>query len=94
MDSIQGIAGKRVDFLLQKAFDTYDSDSVLSKRYVVLARKIGMAHRVKIGNRRFCKKCFTIFKPGKTLKVRLDSKRKGVLYVCLNCNSIRKFVRS
>ena len=92
MPSVQEIAKKRIDFLLDRARDMYDEDKELAKKYVVLARKIGTGHRVKIGNRSFCKKCDTVYLPGRTVKVRLSGMNKAVLYVCLNCNNVKKFM--
>ncbi|MBI5228610.1 ribonuclease P, partial [Candidatus Micrarchaeota archaeon] len=61
------IARKRVETLLSLAKEMWEKDKTLSKRYVQLARKIGMRHQLKLGNKRFCKKCDTIFIPGKTV---------------------------
>jgi len=93
MESISEIAKKRVDELLEFAIKTYKKDKTLAKKYVVLARKVASSHRIKTGNKRFCKKCNTIYIPGITVKVRQSAPQKATLYICLSCNNIRKFSR-
>ena len=85
------IAQERINVLLELAKKMHSRDKELAERYVSLARKIGMRHRIRIGNKRFCKKCNSIWIPGKTLKVRASRKNKLVLYVCLNCGAVKKF---
>lgn len=83
------IALKRCEKLLHMARGVYGKDKTLAKRYVSLARKISMRHRLKLGNEAFCKKCGTVFVPGVTLKVRLA---KGLrLNTCVSCGVIRRF---
>ncbi len=83
------IARERCEKLLKMAREVYSKDKTRSKRYVSLARKISMRHRLKIGNELFCKKCGTVFVPGVTLKVRLA---KGLrLNTCVSCGFTRRF---
>ena len=88
---INKIARKRIETLLALAKGMWDKDKKLSKRYVQLARKIGMRHQIKLGNKLFCKKCDAVYLPGKTVKVRTSAKEKMVVYVCLECGAVRKF---
>ena len=75
--------------MLELAREKYGEDQALAKRYVTLARKTAMRHRIQLGNKAFCKKCGVPWIPGKTLKVRL--KGKTALYICLNCNNVKRF---
>ena len=69
------------------AIGIYGEDEALSKRYVSLARKIAMRHRLPLGSKSFCKKCGVVFIPGKTLRVRVASSKKAVIYECLACHA-------
>lgn len=57
-----------------------------ARRYVELARKIGMKYLVRMPPRykqNFCKKCLSYFIPGKNCRVRL--KKGRVVVSCLVC---------
>ena len=81
---------KRI-FDLAKSFVSKDiSKSML---YVTKARRLAMHHRMKLSRNykgKFCKKCNTYFVPGKTVRVR--TKEGKIVYTCLNCRKVRRFV--
>jgi len=84
----QKIAKERCEKLLRMAREVYPKEPALAKRYVFLARKLSMRHRVSLGNGEYCKKCNTVFIPGVTLKVRLA---KGIrLNTCVSCGFMRR----
>ena len=59
------IARERIDILFDEA---KKADEDLARRYLRLAKKIGMRYNVKIGRERkklFCKHCFTPFRAGR-----------------------------
>lgn len=89
--NLNEIAMGRCERLLALAAEKWDAEPELSKRYVSLARKIAMRHRLHLGPKRFCKKCDSVFVPGKTLKVRTSKEKNAVLYICLSCNSASAF---
>ena len=91
MRLIDEIAFQRCDKLLDLARSEFSENPLRSKRYVQLARKIAMKHRLSLGSREFCRKCGVVFVPGRTLKVRVSSKTKSVFYACLQCGAVRKF---
>ena len=64
------------------------ADEKTAKRYVSLARKIAMRHRLKLGRRKFCRKCGALLE-GKA-KVRLSAESKTVIYACSNCNTAQR----
>jgi ribonuclease P protein subunit RPR2 len=82
------VAVEEIEKLLKLARSEWSSDKKLSKRYVELALRIAKRNQVKIGNRRFCKKCLSIFIPGKNLKIRKSG--ENILYIC-ECGNIKKF---
>ena len=58
------IAEERIERLFESAYSAYRKDPALSKRYVILARKIAMKYRVKIPGRyrsSYCRKCLEFF---------------------------------
>jgi ribonuclease P protein subunit RPR2 len=85
---VREIAEERIRILLNMARDIYETDQLLSKRYVSLARKIGMRHKIPVGGE-FCRKCNTVFLLGKTAKKRVG-KNKMVCFVCLKCGAVRR----
>lgn len=89
--NVNKIAFQRCATLLELSREMFAKDKALAKRYVSLARKIAMRHRLKLGARDFCKKCSTPFMPGVTLKVRLKPKEKIIAYICLECGAKKRF---
>jgi len=82
-------ARRRIDTLLSLSQEAYlEGEQKLSARYVCLARKIAMRHRLRIGVESFCKHCNQVFcKQGRTHKVRVVS---GKAYrVCGSCGKRR-----
>lgn len=62
-------------------------------RYVELARKIAMKARVRIPSefkRRFCKHCYSYFRPGKNCRVR--AVRGKLIAYCFKCRKYSRFV--
>ncbi len=85
------VARQRCEKLLELAAKTHAADKKLSLRYVTLARKLAMRHRIPLGGKKFCKKCGNVFIAQETLKVRLDSKNKRVQWICLPCGAKKSF---
>lgn len=58
----------------------------LSKRYVTLARKLAMRHRIRLGSARFCKACGAIATSANTKTRIYDGK---ACRVCAKCGAKR-----
>jgi ribonuclease P protein subunit RPR2 len=86
------IARERIEILLSLAEKELRKRPKRSRRYVELARKIGMRYNVRLTKqqkRSFCKACDTLLKPGVTSKQRTE---KGVIIIkCQNCNKIYRY---
>jgi len=85
------IAKERIDILFKEAEKTAKERPDLAKRYVRLAKKIGMRYNIRLGKlkRRFCKHCFSYFVPGVTCSQRL---RKGKVTIkCFSCNKTIRY---
>jgi ribonuclease P protein subunit RPR2 len=62
-----------------------------ARRYVDLARKIGMRYNVRVPpeyKRRFCKACLVYFLPGVNARVRVG--RGRVVITCSACGAIQR----
>ena len=81
------IAKERCEKLVKLAAETKDAG--LSKRYITLARKLAMRHRISLGSKSFCRRCGTVWVAGRTLRVRRS--KGATLYICLACKYVRRF---
>lgn len=84
------IAKERIEILFRLARQELERHPERSRRYVQLARRIGMRYNVRLRKfrREFCKACNTLLIPGKTSSIRLHEKLKIVK--CLHCNKVYK----
>ncbi|MFH0835770.1 MAG: hypothetical protein V1834_01265 [Candidatus Micrarchaeota archaeon] len=90
MTDLNAIARKRCERLLELARGKWRSgDEKLAKRYVQLARKIAMRHRISLGRQEYCRKCGVPFVAGSTLKTRISSGKR--LNTCTRCNTTLVF---
>jgi ribonuclease P protein subunit RPR2 len=81
------IAKERMKILVDKAVKDK------KKRYVELARKVGMKARQPMPKDlkfKYCKKCKEPYSSD-TLKVRVNSKKNTVIYECLKCGDKRRY---
>lgn len=84
------IAFERLKRLLKLAEEVSKSERKLARRYVEIAFRLKMKHKLKIPRRyrlRFCRKCFT-FWTSETLRVRI--KKDRIEYICLVCGFRRR----
>lgn len=82
------IAKERIGILFELAEKELKRHPERGKRYVELARKIGMRYNVRLGDYKgkFCKNCNSILKPGFSSEQRIE---KGTIIIkCLKCNKI------
>ena len=85
------IAMERIGILFVLAKKELGKNPERSRRYVELARKIGMRYNVRFSKelkKSFCKNCNTLLIPGKTSQVRIQSKTKSIVVRCKNCDSV------
>lgn len=80
------IARERVNTLFFQAKKIFKENSLLSDRYVHLARKIAMKHKIRMPDlfkRRFCKNCYKYLVPSVNSRIRVQ-KGKIITY-CFSC---------
>jgi ribonuclease P protein subunit RPR2 len=90
----QEIAKERIFILFNLAEKEFKKHPERSKRYIQLARKIGLRYNVRLPRelkKAFCKNCDILLKPGITSQVRLDKSSKTVNTICLNCKRVYRF---
>ncbi len=81
------IARERIKILFREAAQ---AGPELAKRYMKLAKKIGMRYNVRLGvlKRRFCRHCFSFFTSENSRRRMKD----GVMSVtCLSCGKITRY---
>ena len=86
------IAAERIERLFELADGMFHRDSALSNRYVQLAKRIGMRHRVTIPREykmRICKGCESFLVPGANTRVRLLGTHVSI--TCLNCGIQKRY---
>jgi len=89
----QDIANERIGILFALAEREFKKHKERSKRYIQLARKIGMRYNVKIPKNlkgSFCKQCNSYLKPGVNCRVRANPAQKAVIMKCLDCGKITR----
>lgn len=92
-ESWKRIARERIDILFDEADKELKTHPERSKRYVELARKIGMRYNVRLGREkrmRFCSKCGSYLKPGVNCRVRVRPDKKAVTVTCLVCGEVSR----
>ncbi|HDI06643.1 MAG TPA: ribonuclease P [Candidatus Aenigmarchaeota archaeon] len=89
------IAKKRIEKLFKLAEEELKKGNLeRTKRYIYLARKIGMKCQYTLPRelkRKFCKKCNMMLIPGISCEVKLNKKTKTKDIKCFNCNYIRRY---
>ncbi len=83
---VQKIAKARIDFLFGEAKEDFSKDSSTSDKYVGMARRIAMKHKIRLASsikKRFCKNCYKYLVPGINCRVRIHKHR--LIYYCLGC---------
>ncbi len=84
------MAGERIDILFQQAEKAALSGRHdRARRYVELARKIGMRYNVRIPQKyrmHYCRKCNSFLIDGVTAEYRLNNGK--ITVTCMNCGNV------
>lgn len=92
-DSNRNKAAEHIIELFVQAKSVFDHDPDLSKRYVVLARKTAMKHKIRLSKDQklsFCKQCNAFLRRGANSTIRIHDNR--VVLSCKECGFVRRFV--
>jgi len=85
------VVRERISILFQLSEKELKTHPERARRYISLARKLGMKYNVRFPKklkRRFCKKCGILWIPGYNLQVRLNSRKRMMEYRC-ECGAVR-----
>lgn len=89
------IARERINILLTQAQTAFSRDQHLAKRYLELARKIGMKAGVRLTKEqrlRICRGCGGLLVPGVNCRVRTRAEYgTTVLITCLDCGTKKRY---
>ncbi len=86
-ESQKKVARERIALLFKEAAASTDAGS--ARRYMQLAKKIGMRYNVRLGGlkRRFCKSCYAFFTPRNSV----TRVKNGTISIkCLSCNNVKR----
>jgi ribonuclease P protein subunit RPR2 len=89
----QKIAKERIEILFEQAEKNFKKRPERSRRYVELARKIGLRYNVRFSKelkRKFCKNCNSLLIPGVSSQVRL--KKKILIIKCKKCDKLYRYI--
>ncbi len=88
----QKIAAERMQLLFKEAENVVKDNGELAKRYVKLAKKIGMRYNVRMPRklkRLYCRYCYSFLTPGNS-KRRLKSGKLNIK--CFSCNKTMRYI--
>ena len=86
------MASQRIERLFRLAGEACRERPDLADRYVDIARRISMRHRVSIPRelkRNVCKNCCGYLAPGINARVRIDG--RNILITCQRCGGIKRY---
>ena len=88
----KSIARERIKILFQLAGKEFPSRPDRSKRYVEIAKRLGMRYNIRLERfkRKFCRKCGAYLVPGKNLRARTSSRQRAIIRTCLECGGIER----
>lgn len=92
-DSNKRKAVEHVNELFVEAESVFRDNPELSKRYVVIARKTAMKHKISFDREKklsFCKNCSAFLKKGINSTIRVHDGR--TVLTCKECGFVRRFV--
>jgi ribonuclease P protein subunit RPR2 len=87
----QRIAKERIEILFRQAEENFKKHPERSRRYVELARKIGLRYNVRFSKElkmKFCKNCNSLLIPEVSSQVRVE--KKTLIIKCKKCDKLYK----
>ncbi len=90
---IKETVSARIEHLLSEARNSYSLHPERSERYLKLVWKLVEKYKVRLSKEQklsFCKKCFVLWIPGKTVNVSFDLRHSVLQYECKKCGFVRR----
>jgi ribonuclease P protein subunit RPR2 len=91
-EAVDRICRERIATLLLLAQSVFSKNPARANRYVEIARKIGMKHKVRLTSQQrkmFCSHCHAFLMPSVNCRVRLRNNK--VVYYCKECRHYMRF---
>jgi len=90
---IKEIVLGRIKTLLKEARSAYSIHPERSERYLRLIWKLVEKYKVRLSREQklsFCKKCFSLWVPGRNVEISFDQRHSVLEYKCKNCGFVRR----
>lgn len=85
-------AEEHINELFSEAESVFKDTPELSRRYMIIARKTAMKHKIRFDRQKkmlFCKQCNAYLKKGVNSSVRVSNGR--IILTCKECGFVRRF---
>ena len=92
---IKSTVRTRIEELLHEARAAFRTHTERSTRYVSLVWKLVQKYKIRLTKEEklsFCKRCLTLWVPGKTVQIAFDQRHHAVMYKCKKCGFTRKLI--
>lgn len=83
----------RIKTLLTEARSSFKSHPERSERYLKLLWKLVEKYKVRLTKEQklsFCRKCFTLWVPGRNVEISFDQRNSVLEYKCRKCGAKRR----
>jgi len=84
---------ERIEQLLKEARSSFRQHPERSERYLKLLWKLVQKYKVRLTREQklsFCKKCFALWVPGRTVEIFFDQRNSVIEYKCKKCGFKRR----
>ena len=92
-EKVERIVNERIAQLFGEAEKNLKIHPERTRRYIKIARALAMRHRMRLPERfkrTFCKRCYTYWKPGYNVKVKIEKDKKTISYSC-ECGYVKRY---
>ncbi|MEM4272346.1 MAG: hypothetical protein QXH30_02055 [Candidatus Bilamarchaeaceae archaeon] len=92
---IKATVQSRIGELLHEARLSFRAHPERSQRYISLIWKLVQKYKIRLTKEEklsFCKRCLSLWVPGKTVQIAFDQRRHSIAYRCKKCGFSRKMV--
>lgn len=90
---IKDTVRERIAHLLEEARSSFRQHPERSERYLKLLWKLVQKYKVRLTREQklsFCKKCFTLWVPGRNVEISFDQRNSVLEYKCKKCGFRRR----
>ncbi len=91
---IKSITADSISILLKEAEENFSKHPERALRYVKMVWALVKKHKVRLKHEqkiKFCKKCFILWIPHKTVTINFDKCHNMFEFVCISCDYKKRF---